>query len=85
MADLSKAAQGAFDELLAGVEPDLAAIAQRLRAKSTVETVRLGDNARESRTAAGRHRQGATTVKIRSMSEANRHAVRSLVAAALSR
>ena len=30
MADLPKAAQGTFDELLAGVEPDLAAIARRL-------------------------------------------------------
>lgn len=51
MADLPKAAQGTFDELLADVEPDLAAIARRLRAMirgvdaSTVETVRLGDNA----------------------------------------
>ena len=51
MAKLPKAAQGTFDELLAGVEPDLAAIARRLRAiiraveVSTVETVRLGDNA----------------------------------------
>jgi hypothetical protein len=51
MADLPKAAQGTFDELLEGVEPNLAAIARRLRAviravdKSTVETVRLGDNA----------------------------------------
>jgi len=51
MADLPKAAQGTFDELLAGVEPDLAAIARRLRAMiravdaNTVETVRLGDNA----------------------------------------
>ena len=51
MADLPKAAQGTFDELLAGVEPDLAAIARRLRAMirsvdaSTVETVRLGVNA----------------------------------------
>ena len=51
MANLPKAAQGTFDELLAGVEPDLAAIARRLRAiiravdVSTVETVRLGDNA----------------------------------------
>src|SRR4249920_4276439 len=50
MAELPKAAQGTFDELLAGVEPNLAAIARRLRAivravdKSTVETVRLGDN-----------------------------------------
>ena len=51
MAELPKAAQGSFDELLAGVEPDLAAIARRLRAiiravdVSVVETVRLGDNA----------------------------------------
>ena len=51
MSKLPKAAQGTFDELLAGVEPDLAAIARRLRAMiravdaSTVETVRLGDNA----------------------------------------
>ena len=51
MTELPKAAQGTFDELLADVEPDLAAIARRLRAiiravdVSTVETVRLGDNA----------------------------------------
>jgi hypothetical protein len=51
MANLPKAAQGTFDELLAGVDPDLAAIARRLRAMiravdaKTVETVRLGDNA----------------------------------------
>src|SRR6187399_102104 len=51
MATLPKAAQGTFDELLAGVEPELAAIARRLRDMirdvdaSTVETVRLGDNA----------------------------------------
>lgn len=51
MADLPKAAQGTFEELLAGVEPRLATIARRLRAIirdvdiSTVETVRLGDNA----------------------------------------
>ena len=51
MTNLPKAAQGTFDELLADVEPDLAAIARRLRAiiravdVSTVETVRLGDNA----------------------------------------
>ena len=32
MAKLPKAAQGTFDELLAGVEPGLAAIARRLRA-----------------------------------------------------
>ncbi len=51
MAELTKAAQGTFDELLAGIGPDLAAIARRLRAivravdVRTVETVRLGDNA----------------------------------------
>jgi hypothetical protein len=51
MADLPKAAQGTFEELLAGVDPDLSAIARRLRAMiravdpRTVETVRLGDNA----------------------------------------
>ena len=51
MVELPKAAQGTFDELLAGVAPSLAAIARRLRAiiravdASTVETVRLGDNA----------------------------------------
>src|SRR6476646_8638564 len=51
MAELPKAAPGTFDELLAGVEPNLVAIARRLRAMiravdpSTVETVRLGDNA----------------------------------------
>jgi hypothetical protein len=51
MADLPKAAQGTFKELLAGVEPELAAIARGLRAmilavdKGVVETVRLGDNA----------------------------------------
>ena len=51
MAELPKAAQGTFEELVADIEPSLAAIARRLRAvirgvdKSTVETVRLGDNA----------------------------------------
>ena len=51
MADLPKAAQGTFDELLAGVEPGLSSIARRLRTMiravdvDTVETVRLGDNA----------------------------------------
>src|SRR6187401_566670 len=51
MAELPKAAQGTFDQLLADVEPDLAAIARRLRAiiravdVGTVETVRLGDHA----------------------------------------
>ena len=50
-AKFPKAAQGAFDELLEGVQPDLAAIARRLRAiirevdANAVETVRLGDNA----------------------------------------
>jgi hypothetical protein len=50
MADIPEAAQGTFDELLAGVEPNLVAIARRLRAMirdvdaNTVETVRLGDN-----------------------------------------
>ena len=45
------AAQGTFGELLADVEPGLAAIARRLRAiiravdSNTVETVRLGDHA----------------------------------------
>lgn len=51
MVDIPEAAQGTFDELLAGVEPDLAAIARRLRAMiwevdpDVVETVRLGDHA----------------------------------------
>jgi len=51
MAGLPKAALGTFEELLAGVDPELAAIARRLRAmiravdKATVETVRLGDHA----------------------------------------
>lgn len=51
MAKTPMAAQGTFGELLADVEPDLAAIARRLRAiiravdGNTVETVRLGDNA----------------------------------------
>ena len=51
MAELAKSAQGTFDQLLARVEPDLAAIARRLRAivravdAGTVETLRLGDNA----------------------------------------
>lgn len=45
------AAQATFDELLASVDSDLAAIARRLREiilevdPSAVETVRLGDNA----------------------------------------
>ena len=37
-AELPKAAQGTFDELLAGVEPDLAAIARRLRVSSGPST-----------------------------------------------
>src|SRR6188474_3090192 len=51
MTKLPKAAQGTFDQLLAGVEPGLAAIARRLRTiiravdKGAVETVRLGDHA----------------------------------------
>ena len=51
MAKTPMAAQGTFGELLAEVEPNLAAIARRLRAiiravdGNTVETVRLGDNA----------------------------------------
>ena len=51
MAKTPMAAQGSFGELLAEVEPNLAAIARRLRAiiravdGNTVETVRLGDNA----------------------------------------
>jgi len=48
---LPKAAQGTFKELLADVDPELAAIARRLRTMiravdaGTVETVRLGDHA----------------------------------------
>ena len=51
MAKTPIAAQGTFGELVSGVEPNLAAIARRLRAiiravdGITVETVRLGDNA----------------------------------------
>jgi hypothetical protein len=51
MGGVPKAAQSTFEELLDGVEPDLAAIAWRLRAMirevdpGAVETVRLGDNA----------------------------------------
>ncbi len=51
MVGVPKAAQGTFGELLEGVEPDLAAIAWRLREMireldpGAVETVRLGDNA----------------------------------------
>jgi hypothetical protein len=51
MADVPKAAQSTFDQLLEGVEPNLVVIARRLREiilevdPSAVETVRLGDNA----------------------------------------
>jgi hypothetical protein len=51
MTGIPKAAQGTFEELLEGVEPDLAAIARRLRTiiravdQGAVETVRLGDHA----------------------------------------
>ena len=125
MAELPKAARGTFDELVAGVEPDLAAIARRLRAiiravdKSTVETVRLGDNAAtygvgpkkmtdgyayimpmrhyvnlgfyQGALLADPERLLAGTgkrlrhIKIRSVSEANRPAVRALLAKALAR
>jgi hypothetical protein len=125
MANLPKAAQGTFDELLEGVEPELVAIARRLRViiravdARTVETVRLGDNsatfgvgpkkmtdgyayimpmrgyvnlgfyqgavlADPQRLLAGTG-NGLRHVKIRSLAEANRPAVRALVAAALAR
>jgi len=125
MANLPKAAQGTFDELLEGVEPALVAIARRLRViiravdGRTVETVRLGDNsatfgvgpkkmtdgyayimpmrgyvnlgfyqgavlADPQRLLAGTGK-GLRHVKIRSLAEANRPAVRALVAAALAR
>jgi len=51
MAPIPKAAQHTFEELLDGVEPELAEIARALRAmilkvdQQAVETVRLGDNA----------------------------------------
>jgi uncharacterized protein DUF1801 len=125
MAELPKAARGTFDELLEGVEPDLAAIARCLRAiiravdKSTVETVRLGDNAATygvgpkkmtdgyayimpmrgyvnlgfyqgallsdpERLLVGTGK-GLRHIKIRSVVEANRPAVRALLAKALAR
>ena len=125
MAELSKAAQGTFAELLAGVEPDLAAIARRFRAiiravdPNTVETVRLGDNAATygvgpkkmtdgyayimpirgyvnlgfyqgamladpERLLAGTGK-GLRHVKIRALAEANRPAVRALLAKAVAR
>ena len=125
MAELPKAARGTFDELLAGVEPDHAAIARRLRAiirevdKGTVETVRLGDNAAtygvgpkkmtdgyayimpmggyinlgfyQGAVLADSERllegtgKGLRHIKIRSLADANRPAVRALVATALAR
>jgi hypothetical protein len=125
VAELPKSAQGSFAELLAGVEPDLAAIARRLRAiiravdANTVETVRLGDNAATygvgpkkmtdgyayimpmrgyvnlgfyqgamladpERLLAGTGK-GLRHVKIRALAEANRPAVRALLAKALAR
>ena len=125
MADLPKAAQGTFAELLAGVEPGLAAIARRLRAMirdvdaDTVETVRLGDHAATFGVGPKKMTEGYAYimpmrgyinlgfyqgalladpkqllegtgkglrhVKIRSLAEADRPAVRALVAAALAR
>src|SRR5262245_30834371 len=123
MAELPKAAQGTFDELLADVEPDLAAIARRLRAMirdvdvNAVETVRLGDNAStygvgpkkmtdgyayimpmrgyinlgfyQGAVLADPERllegtgKGLRHVKLRSLAEAGRPAVRALIAAAV--
>ena len=120
---LSKAAQGTFKELLADVEPDLAAIARRLRAMiraidpGTVETVRLGDHAAtygigprkmtdgyayimpmrgyvnlgfyqgavlaDPKQLLEGTGKGLRHVKIRTLAEADRPAVRALVAAAL--
>ncbi len=125
MAQLPKAAQGTFDELLADVEPELAAIAKRLRAivravdTRTVETVRLGDNAatygvgpkkmtdgyayimpKRGYINLGFYQgavladpggllegtgKGLRHVKIRSLADANRPAVRALVVLALAR
>ena len=125
MADLPKAAQGTFAELLEGVAPDLAAIARRLRAMiravdaNTVETVRLGDHAATygvgpkkmtdgyayimpmrgyvnlgfyqgailkdpDRLLEGTGK-GLRHVKIRTLPEADRPAIRKLVAAALAK
>jgi hypothetical protein len=125
MADLPKAAQGTFEELLADVDPDLARIARRLRAiirgvdKGTVETVRLGDHAAtygvgprkmtdgyayimpmrgyvnlgfyqgavlaDPRGLLEGTGKGLRHVKVRSLAEADRPAVRTLVIAALAR
>jgi hypothetical protein len=123
MADLPKAAQGTFAELLPGVEPGLAAIARRLRAMirdvdaNAVETVRLGDHAAtygvgpkkmtdgyayimpmrgyvnlgfyqgavlaDPKQLLEGTGKGLRHVKIRTLAEADRPAVRALVAAAL--
>jgi hypothetical protein len=123
MADLPKAAQGTFAELLAGVEPKLATIARRLRAMirdvdaNAVETVRLGDHAAtfgvgpkkmtdgyayimpmrgyinlgfyqgavltDPKQLLEGTGKGLRHVKIRTLAEADRPAVRALVAAAL--
>ena len=125
MAELPKAAQGTFAELLAGVEPDLAAIARRLRTMirdvdaNVVETVRLGDHAAtfgvgpkkmtdgyayimpmrgyvnlgfyqgavlaDPKQLLEGTGKGLRHVKIRTLAEADRPAVRALVAAALAR
>ena len=124
-ARIPEAAQGTFDELLSGVEPDLAAIARRLRAvirgvdRSAVETVRLGDHAATYGVGPRKMTdgyayimpmrgyvnlgfyqgallqdpdgllegtgKGLRHVKIRSLAEANRPAVRALLQAALER
>ena len=125
MADLPRAAQGTFDELLAGVEPDLAAIARRLRGiiravdANAVETVRLGDNAatygvgpkkmtdgyayimpmrayvnlgfyqgallKDPEGLLEGTGKGLRHVKIRSLAESNRPAIRALLKTALAR
>jgi hypothetical protein len=125
MVDRTSAAQGTFDELMAGVEPELVRIARRLRAlvrsvdKDAVETVRLGDHAAtygigprkmtdgyayimpmrgyvnlgfyQGALLADPDRllegtgKGLRHVKIRTLAEVDRPAVRKLVAAALAR
>jgi hypothetical protein len=67
MAELRKAAQGTFDELRAGVEPALAAIARRLRAIIRAVDVSTVDTAHQDSL----------------LAEANRAPVRDLVATAL--
>ena len=125
MAKTPIAAQGTFGELLAEVEPKLAAIARRLRAiiravdRNTVETVRLGDHAatygvgpkkmtdgyayimpKRGYINLGFYQgamladpagilegtgKGLRHVKIRSLADANRTAIRALIAQALAR